>query len=137
MSDVRAEFFEDSGQAWLRAKIVGDPNELIRKANPQDAERWPLEWEAFQKGKETVDIGGTPLEDVPMLNRDIIMTLRMKGIRNAEELAGASDMAVSKLGMGGLDWRKQAQMYLATIEREAVKEVTKPKRGRPKKDDDE
>lgn len=126
MSDVRAEFFEDNGQTWLKAKIVGDPNTLIRKAKAEDAERWPMEWQAHQEQRD-VDVGGTPLEDVPMLNKDIILHLKVKGIRNAEELAGMSDMAAGRVGMGAIDWRKAAQNMLDAQKNSPVKEPPKKK----------
>lgn len=143
MSDVRAEFYEHNDQNWVRISIVGDPNVVERKARGEDAERFQLEWDAFQSGQEAVP-KGTDLMELPQMNEARARDLKVKGIRTVEELAGASDMAVSRIGVGGVDLRKAAIFMVQARERQAVKAIAdaqpvadKPRRGRPPKEKDE
>lgn len=118
---VRAHFFKDGARDMVELKIVGDPNTLIRKVKPVDLDQYKTEWAAYQGGQESVDVGGTPLTDVPGITRETATLLRLKGVRNVEELATLDDAAVKAVGMQGLAWRRTAKLLLQEKELEELK----------------
>lgn len=127
---VRASFFKDeAGRDMVELKIVGDPNTFIRKVGPKDVEHWPAEWASYQGGQAMVDVGGTPLTDVPGITRDISTALRLKGVRNVEELAALDDAACKALGMQGIPWRRAAGLVLKERELEELKAMREERRG--------
>lgn len=127
---VRAHFFKDDrNRDMVELKIVGDPNTLIRKVIPTDLQEWPGEWAAYQGGQDSIDVGGTPLTEVPGITRDLATAYRLKGVRNAEELAALDDAAVKSLGMQGLAFRRTAQLLIKEKEADALKALTEVKRG--------
>lgn len=134
---VRAHFFKDDrGRSMVELKVVGDPNTLIRKVIPTDLDTWPVEWAAFNSGQEMVDVGGTPLTEVPGITRDLATAFRLKGVRNVEELAVLDDAGTRALGMQGLAFRRSAQLILKEKEFEAMKALTAEMKrgpGRPPK----
>lgn len=150
-SPIRAEFFKDvDGQRdMVELKIVGDPNSLIKKVTPEIAGEFPREWEAYQKrqGSHTVEIDGTSLLEVPGVDRNAATTLRMHGVRTAEELAALDEAQAKALGLGGVTFWKaakllvqvqQAEKFKALLGKAEVSEVVPEKRkpGRPPKIED-
>lgn len=133
---LRAKFFKDDGsRAYVEITIVGDPNSVIRKVTPEDSHRFPREWAAFEQGNAEAPITGTPLTEIPGVDRDASLNLRLKGVRTAEELAGLDESAAKGLGMGGLTFWKAARNLIRLKELEAAAEA--PRRGRPPKPDAE
>lgn len=108
---LRAEFFKDvDGQRdMVELKIVGDPNTLIKKVTPELAGRFPREWEAYQAKNEVIHVEGTSLLEVPGVDRNAAATLRMHGVRTAEELAALDEAQARALGLGGLTFWKAAK----------------------------
>lgn len=131
---IRAMFFKDGAFDCIEIKIVGDPNTVVRKARPEDIERFAAEWAAYNRGAETVDVGGTPLTEVPGITAHMAAGYRLKGVRNVEELAALDDAATRSLGMNSIQFRKAAQLLLAAQELEELKaEKVKRGPGRPPK----
>lgn len=149
---VRCEFYFDEDHNCDMAKIwiIGDTGNLLKRAGPEVISRWPAEWELYQKtsggGKDPV--GGTPLKEVPGLERDSISVLRYNGVRNVEEFIALSEDDVRRIGAGfNVFWRAAINMMKAKkadeqerrlAELEArLAEAEKPKRGpgRPRKDE--
>jgi hypothetical protein len=140
--NVRAEFGGENGKYIVKISVVGDPNVFIDKANIEYQMRFPREWEAFIAGKKEPDVGGTPLTEVPGMTEELARSYKTKGVRNAEELANAHDMALSKLGMGAVNMRKNAQILMKAQQTDrliaAQSVAPEPKkRGRPPKVDQE
>lgn len=130
---LRAKFFKDDmGKPYVEIAIVGDPNTLIRKVSPEDATRFPREWAAFEQGESEVKVDGTPLTEIPGVDRDASLSLRLKGIRTVEEMAGLDEGAAKALGMGGLTFWKAAKLLLRAqeAERMAAAIADAPKRDR-------
>lgn len=136
-SKVRPKFFRnDAGAPYVEISIVGDPNTVIRKVTPDDTVRFAKEWMHFEQtnGGE-VKIDGTPLTEVPGVDRDASLSLMLRGIRTAEELAGLDEAAARALGMGGLTFWQGAKLLMRLREAEAMQAVLEaaPRRGRPPK----
>lgn len=146
-SPLRAEFFKDvdGHRDMVELKIVGDPNTLIKKVTPELAGQFPREWEAYQKKhqNEPETVTGTPIMDVPGVDRNAAATLKMHGIRNAEELAALDEAQARNLGLGGLTFWKAAKLLIKAQQVEklqalmdAAPEPEKRKPGRPAKTED-
>ena len=138
---MRVNFFYDGSRHMAEITSVTDDKATnIKKVTPEVIAQFPKDWEAYEKGLEAIDVGGTPLDEVPGLDRNSIMGLRLKGIRNAEELASLTDTMLQQMGLGFLAWGRAARNLVKLKELEAmqaVMEEAKAKRGpgRPRKDD--
>jgi len=124
VSKIRAKFFKDGKRDMVEVTIVGDPNTLIEKVTPARVAEFPREWESYQGGLAVVDVGGTDLTEVPGITRDMATAMRLKGVRNVEELAALDDAATKSLGMQGLAFRRTAQLLLKEKEHDALKALT-------------
>ncbi len=133
VNKLRAKFFRDdeANRDMVEIRIIGDPNSLIRKVTPQDVERWPNEWNGYQAGKSELEVKGTPLMDVPGLDKGRAMSLKLQGVRTAEELAGLDEAAAKGLGLGTWTLVRVAKAFLAERRLEALEALTEdaPKRG--------
>lgn len=138
---VRAKFFkDDKGRDYIEINIVGDTNSVLRKVTPEDTLRFAREWEAFNAGSGEIEVSGTPLTDVPGIDQSMSLSLRLKGVRTAEELAGLDETAAKALGMGVLTLWQSAKQTLRLRELEAMQALVaqEPKRrGRPPKEADD
>lgn len=120
-SNLRALFYREGKSDYISISIIGDPNVYKGKVTPADILRFPKEWDAYQKGRpDGEEISGTPITDVPGVNREIAAQYKVKGIRTAEELAALNDMACSKIGMGTLTLRKSAQNLIRANQADAL-----------------
>lgn len=137
-SKVRAKFFKgETGLDYVELSIIGDPNTVIRKVGPADTVRFPKEWEAYSAGNGELPVEGTPLTDIPGIDANVSLGLRLKGVRTAEELAGLDEGAAKALGMGMWTFCQNARNMLKLREMEAMQEMVAaaPRRGRPPKSD--
>lgn len=132
MSNVIANFFRSEDRDMVEITVIGDKNSFITKVDDSHKRRFPLEWDAFENGDGKVDYGGTPLTEVEGIDAGFAASLALKGIHNAEGLAGLNDAAAKALGMGIVTLRKKAQALLAADKAPATAE-DKPRRGRPPK----
>lgn len=140
---IRARFYRDTdlNRDMVELKIVGDPNTVNLKVTPALAQQYAREYEAFSKGREDVIVEGTPLTDVPGIDRGAAINLRIQGVRTAEELAGLNEGQAKALGLGGLTFWKAAQNLVKLRQLEAVQSVVEEaakKRGpgRPPKNEE-
>lgn len=124
MSDngkVRAKFFKgETGRDYVEISIISDPNTVIRKVGPEDTIRFSREWEAYSANGGEVEVVGTPLTDVPGIDRNVALGYRLKGVRTAEELAALDEAAAKGLGMGGLTFWNGAKNLIRLRELEAL-----------------
>jgi hypothetical protein len=141
MSKLRVKFFKDGGRDYAETTIIGDPNTLIEKVNEWHVKTFPREWEAFQRDGGEVHVQGTPLTEVPGIDRNVALSLKLKGVRVAEELAALDDGAAQGLGMGMQTFIKAAKLLMkakaaeAQLEVIAAAETIKRGPGRPPKVD--
>ena len=142
---LRANFFKDvdGKQDLVEIVIIGDPNTLIKKVSPDHVRTFPREWEAYQSGQTEIKIDGTPLTEVPGVDRNLALALKLKGVRTAEELAALDEAAATGLGMNMRTFVSSAKnlVKIKAYERQeaaqaailAAAEEDKPRRGRPPK----
>jgi hypothetical protein len=132
---LRGRFFKDdvTGTDMIEIKIIGDPCDLIKKVDPSHIAKFPREWEFYKAGAVEIDVGGTPIIEVPGVDRNVAMALKLKGVRNAEELAGLDEAAAKGLGMGIYTLSKAAKQLVRLRELEAMQNALAeaPRRGRP------
>ncbi len=135
-SPIRAYFYKDvDGKRDLcEIKVVADTlSSHIVKVTPEIAAQFPKDWEDYQnKTQETPTIvDGTPLTEVPGVDRNAAVSLKMHGVRNAEELAGLDEAQARSLGLGGLTFWRAAQNLIKLRHLEAMQAVLDqaPKRG--------
>lgn len=75
------------------------------------AEFYNDQYKAF-KNKEQQTVAGTPLSEAPFLTEGKRRELRALNIHSVEALAGLDGANLKMLGMGGREWKNQAQAYL-------------------------
>lgn len=104
-----------------RVQIInpGNPNQPVFVVTDDHRNRWPEQYKQFQAGQE-VTMGGTPLEQWPILKRGHVLEMRAMGIHTVEQCAGLSDLALQKLGMNGAKIRDLAKSYLDEADQMAV-----------------
>ena len=141
---------------FIKIVVPGDVNNIIeRKATDADKEKFPKAWARFQ-ASEAEGHEGTPLEQWPQMSRSMVKECKYFEIHTVEQLAGLSDINVSRMGMGYMELRNKAKDYLvaaagtsnetaAAAENQRLKdmiadlqrqmnEVSEKKLGRPKKE---
>lgn len=141
---------------FIKVVVPGDVNNIIeRKASKEDEQKFPKAWARY-KAQEADVMEGTPLEQWPQMSRSLVKEAKFFEIHTVEQLAGLSDINVSKMGMGYLELRNKAKAYLVAAagtagetaqaaENQRLKdmiadlqkqmsELSKPKVGRPAKE---
>ena len=160
---LRATFFfdEDLGYEVCQVKIVGDPTDMMYRVKPEIINRFPKEWELYQKqaGKRDDDpIDGTPIREVPGVDRDAAVVLRYNMVRTAEEFAALDEQTARGFGAGYLAMWEAAKLLvksktllvesktrqaetdrIAELEAKLAALEDKPRRGpgRPRKEESE
>lgn len=76
------------------------------------AEHYERQYQQFQSQQQQT-VGGTPLSEAPFLTEAKRRELRGLNIHTIEALAGLDGPNLRTLGMGGREWKNQAQQYLA------------------------
>lgn len=111
---------------WIRIEIPG--NNLCNVDRPvyaADKLRFPIQWARYEQvksGGPTIT-AGTPLEQWPMVSREIAEALRYFKFYTVENIAEASDGALQGIGMAGgmapLALRDRAQAWLRAAKGQA------------------
>ena len=133
-----------------------------KNGNIPDPQRFPVQWAQYQSGEAQVE-EGTPIEEWTLISKSQALMLKGVNIRTVENLAAVTDVNLDGLGHGGRTLRDQAQSWIeqakdgaeltklvkeneelrtdlsATQEQvkalsEQVKQLTKRRPGRPRKD---
>lgn len=92
----------------------GERDELHRKATVYDAERFPRHWAAFQANQRQ-DVIGTPLEVMFDGKPEIVTMLAALKVTTVEQLAGSTEQAIQRMGLGARGWVVKAQALLEGI----------------------
>lgn len=100
---------EKEAEAWV--------SELEKKARdnlaPQSwADHFRKQYEAWKLGQE-LPLNGTPIKGWQLLSPAQQQNLITFGIRTVEDLAGASDEAIQRLGMGAMSLKQKAANWLS------------------------
>lgn len=119
-------------QPFVRIMRPGDQHSIIETpAREEHKMRWPEHWMRFQMNEGLVDIQEIPgwqLEEWPYLldKPDMLREFKYVRFSTVEQIAGASDAQVQRMGLGGVGIREQARAdlrkKLSTEMYEAVKE---------------
>jgi hypothetical protein len=104
-----------------RVEIImpGNPNSPVFRVTDEHRQEWPDAYERFRKGLD-FSVDGTPLEQWNILGRKHVLELKALDIHTVEQCAKLSDIAIQKIGMGGLEIRKLAAAYLDDAEASKV-----------------
>jgi hypothetical protein len=88
------------------------------KVLEEHRQRWPKQWEAFEKGLEQ-PINGTPINQWPILNNAQVAELKALNIYTIEDVASLSDGGTQQV-TGLMTLKQQAQAHLATSKDDGV-----------------
>lgn len=124
VNNLRARFYTDdiTGREMVEIGFKGNlsTDTSIARVTPEHIAKFPAEYQAFKLQAPDIDIGGTPLMDLPGMIPDKMRHYKLNGIRNAEELAGISDAVCANVGLGALTDRTIARNHLAAKQLEAL-----------------
>lgn len=125
--NVRAEFFthavllpaqsRDAGRPmyvdrdYVRISVVGSKDVFEAPANEQHKERFPVEWDAYQR-KQARPLSGTPITEWPAISPAQVRNLQSYNVMTVEDMANASDAALQKIGMGARELQQRARAFL-------------------------
>lgn len=99
---------------------IGDnKTEVIREATDSDKEKYPQEWDRYQRGEEQM-YSGTPLKEWPGMQPSTIRMLEHFNIFVVEQLAELSDGSLTHIGPGARELREKAKAYVAKARDEAA-----------------
>jgi hypothetical protein len=103
----------------ISIQVPGDATTKVVQPLREDHKmRFPRHWAYFEstQGKEALEVG-TPLSQWPLLGPAQVEELRALKFRTVEQIAGASDQQLQRMGaaggLAGTALRDKAQRYLA------------------------
>jgi len=99
-------------ETWLRNMEANVRNNRIPV---KWMEHWKKSLEAWKNGHE-VPLNGTAIRDWSSISPAQIQNLMAAGIRTIEDLAGANDEGLKRVGMGGIELRNKAKAWLQAAE---------------------
>ena len=82
--------------------------------------RFPKHWAIFQNSQAEVQIVGTPVEAWPMITRSQAEDLKGLKFYSVEQIAGASDEQIQRLGMNSSMLRQKARAFLDSAKNSAI-----------------
>ena len=128
-SKLRVKFYTEQVLMGLKTEEAGFPvfepfpyvsilvpgdvgNEVCRKATEADKERFLPLWLQYEANQDQT-VQGTSLDAWPFLNDTHKHQLRYLGFTSVEQIAGASDTQLQRIGMGAVEMRTKASAFLA------------------------
>ena len=102
---------------FVRIMRPGDNTSIHETAVRDDHKRrWPQKWLAWQMKEGLIEGGaeipGWKIEEWPVINDEQRHELKYLRFFTVEQIAGASDAQVQRLGIGGIGMREQARVAL-------------------------
>lgn len=104
---------------YVRIMKPGDNTSIIETAVREDHKaRWPQQWLYFQMKEGLIEDGaqipGWKIEDWPHVNGDAetVRNLKFQRFYTVEQIAGASDAQIQRIGMGAAGMREAAKKAL-------------------------
>lgn len=98
---------------WIHITPPGGNLVVDREITAQDRERFAREYEHWKKGLEP-PVDGTPIHAWPVASPAQVEMCRRAVVRTVEELAGASEPVLERIGMGARELQRKARVYLET-----------------------
>jgi len=124
------EYGPNKGQDFIEIMIPGNQTLIIDKqadiSNGAYKKRFPHHWLRYQMAKNgDFTMSGIRLEEWMKecpddINPDQLAELQIFKFQTVEQLAGASDLAIQRIGMGGEGLRVKAQQYLKGKNKAAI-----------------
>lgn len=109
---------------YVRIMTPGNQNNIIDTiAREEHKIRFPLQWAKFQNSHDPKDqIIGTPVDEWPAIGR--AQAEELKGVKfyTVEQIAGASDAQIQRLGMNGQVLKQKAQAFLGAAKDSALEQ---------------
>lgn len=106
-------------QPFIRIMRPGDQTTIIETpVREEHKQRWPEHWLYFQMREGLVDndkdIPGWKIEEWPFMAEqpDLLREFKFNRFSTVEQVAGASDAQVQKIGLGGVGFRERARADL-------------------------
>ncbi len=97
---------------YVRIQDPGDNLQIAdRPARPDDAQRWPQHFRAYQEGRGT-EQPGTPIELLFPANPELVASFRHMKITTVQALASLEGTALQGVGMGAEEFKVKARKYL-------------------------
>jgi len=100
---------------YVMIMVPGDKDNIVRRpVRLSDQQRFPKQWDAFERGQEQAQ-EGTPLEQWPLLKRSQVEEMKFFGVHTIEALAqmpdshGQNFMGINKLKQLAKDHMKSAK----------------------------
>jgi hypothetical protein len=84
---------------------------IDRPASDLDKHRFPDRWRAYLDGREQVP-DGTPVEALFGADPDVLLRLKQLSFHTIQQLAGASEQAITKIGMGARGYVAKAVEFI-------------------------
>lgn len=106
---------------WVEIRVPGERDSVtgpVHRLHPDPRERFPEAWARWQKDNTTEGLTGTPLKNVPWIERGDVETLAYLSVRTVEQLASVTDGNIGKIP-GGLALRDKARAMLKAAAEEA------------------
>lgn len=113
--------YVDTGEVlklpFVRFMLPGDKQTIMEvPVDETHKRRWPQKWMAWQMQEGMIggegEIPGWKLEEWTDLQPDQVHELKYLRFSTVEQVAGASDAQVQRMGMGGLSLREKAKVAL-------------------------
>lgn len=113
--------YKDTGETlripFVRFMRPGDKETIMEVAvDESHKRRWPQKWMAWQMQEGMIDGEGTvpgwPIQEWGELTAEQIHELKYLRFSTVEQVAGASDAQVQRMGMGGLSLREKAKVAM-------------------------
>lgn len=98
-------------KTYLKVVVPGSRDRMERPIKPEDKDRFPKQFQAYQGGAEEVH-EGTPLESWSRMDAAQVADWKYQGVFTVNQLADLNDTAISKIGLGARELVKAAQAYL-------------------------
>ena len=102
---------------FVRIMRPGDNTSIIETPVRDDHKaRWPQRWLAFQMAEGMIEgeieVPGWKIEEWPVIDAGQVHELKYLRFSTVEQIAGASDAQIQRLGIGGIGLREQARQAL-------------------------
>lgn len=112
---------------FIKIFVPGDKTKCVdrpvrREAwgdTPSDVDRFPRQWEAYQRGARALE-SGIPLAEWPFMTTSQVKALNAVNIYTVEALAAVSDANLDTLGHGGRGLRDKAKAHLERMNDDSV-----------------
>jgi hypothetical protein len=105
-----------------RVEIImpGNPHTRpVTEVTREHQEKWPKEYAEFKQNME-MSVDGFPLEQWAVLKRAQVLELKALGFMTVEQIRDMGDLAVQRIGMGGMSLRNLAKAFLDDQEAQAM-----------------